>query len=303
MTDQLIRFVTTEYNDRVDIVCNADMKDYTTFHIGGPCDVAVFPHDREAFCGILGYLHSNSVKHVVIGNGSNVLFADEGYRGVVVFTTKMRKHSFDGDVLYCEAGVQLTSVAVKAVKEGYDGYAFACGIPGSIGGAVYMNAGAYEGQIADVLLYSEYYDVQTGKIGRIESNEHDFGYRHSVYMNSSKIILSADFKLIKADDPKINLALMEDHIRARKEKQPLEYPSAGSVFKRYPGYFTAALIDEAGLKGYTIGGAQVSNKHAGFIINRGGATAKDVLELIELIKSEIYKNKGIHIECEVRYIV
>ncbi len=303
MKDQLINFISNEYKDSIDVIIDADMKEYTSFRIGGPCDVAVFPHDRESLCGVLKYLNDNSVKHIVIGNGSNVLVADEGYRGVVVFTTKMRNFTFNGDVLECDAGVQLTAVSVRAVKDGYDGYAFACGIPGSIGGAVFMNAGAYEGEIANILLYSDYYDPKTGKVERLNAEGHEFGYRHSSYMDTDRIIIGAGFKLVKAEDPKTVLALMEDHIRARKEKQPLEYPSAGSTFKRYPGYFTAKLIDEAGLKGYSVGGAQVSEKHAGFVINRGGATAADVLELIRIIKEKIYENEGIHIQCEVRYIV
>lgn len=303
MNDHMIEYIKYKYNDRVDIIENADMKEYTSFRIGGPCDIAVFPHDRESFCSVLEYLNKNNMKHVVIGNGSNVLFADAGYRGVVVFTTKMRNFTFNEDILECEAGVSLTAVSVRAVKEGYDGYAFACGIPGSIGGAVYMNAGAYEGQVADVLVYSDYYDPKTGEISRLNAEDHNFSYRYSSYMDNDRIILSAGFKLVKAEDPDAVVARMEDHIRSRKEKQPLEYPSAGSVFKRYPGYFTAALIDEAGLKGYTVGGAQVSEKHAGFIINGGGATANDVLKLIQIIKDKIYENKGIHIECEVRYIV
>ncbi len=300
---ELIEFVTSEYKDRVDVVLDADMKEHTSFRIGGPCDVALFPHDKESFCAILGYVCTNDIKHIVLGNGSNVLFADVGYRGVVIFTGKMNKFSFDNDILVCDSGAQLTAVAVNAVKKGYDGYAFACGIPGSIGGAVFMNAGAYEGQISDVLVYSEYYDTLTGKIGRMNAEDHHFNYRYSSYMDSTKIVLSCGLKLTKADDHAYLLSLMEDHIRARKEKQPLEYPSAGSVFKRYPGYYTAKLIDEAGLKGYCVGGAQVSEKHAGFIVNKGGATANDVLELIQIIKDKIYQMKGIHIECEVRYIV
>ncbi len=304
MKDQLIEFITSKYNDRVDIEVNAELKDYCSFRIGGPCDIALFPRDRGSFCDVVKFLTDNSFRYTVIGNGSNVLFSDEGYRGVIVFTTKMKSFSFDGDVLECEAGAQLTAVSVRAVKDGYDGFAFACGIPGSIGGAVYMNAGAYEGQIADVLLYSDYYDTKTGKIERLNAEDHNFSYRHSSYMdNPDRIILSAGFKLVSADDSSSVISLMEDHIRARKEKQPLEYPSAGSTFKRYPGYFTAKLIDEAGLKGFSVGGAQVSEKHAGFIINRGGATSQDVLTLIGIIKDRIYENEGIHIECEVRYIV
>ena len=299
----LIDYITSEYKDRVDITANADMKEYTSFRIGGPCDLALFPRDTDAFCACLSYVCDKGIKHIVIGNGSNVLFADEGYRGVVIFTGRMNRFTFEDDVLICECGAQLTAVAVNAVKKGYDGYAFACGIPGSMGGAVFMNAGAYEGQLSDILIYSDYYDTETGKIGRMSAEEHNFDYRYSSYMDSSKIVLSCGLRLKKADDPAAVVALMEDHVRARKEKQPLEYPSAGSVFKRYPGYFTARLIDEAGLKGYSVGGAQVSEKHAGFIVNRGDATAKDVLELIDIIKAKIFDMKGIRIECEVRYIV
>lgn len=299
----LIDFITSEYKDRIDYTENADMKEYTSFGIGGPCDIALFPRDKEAFCALLTYVCENSVRYTVLGNGSNVLFADEGYRGAVIITKKMNRFIFNGDILECECGAQLTSVAVNAVKKGYEGYAFACGIPGSIGGAVFMNAGAYEGQISDVLVYSDYYDTATGEIGRLDAEGHKFDYRHSAYMDSDRIVLSCGLRLKKSEDPEACLSLMEDHIRARKEKQPLEYPSAGSTFKRYPGYFTAKLIDEAGLKGFSVGGAQISEKHAGFIINKGGATAADVLALIQTIKDKIFEMKGIHIECEVRYIV
>ncbi len=298
----LKEFILSQFNERIDVIYDAEMKNYTSFRIGGPADVSLFPHDREVLCSVLKFLHSNGTKYVVIGNGSNVIFADEGYRGVVVFTTKLKDYSFDEDLLICDAGAQLTAVAVNAVKKGYDGYAFACGIPGSVGGGVFMNAGAYEGQISDILVYSDYYDIDTGEVGRLSAEEHEFAYRHSSYMANNRIILGAAFKLEKADDPNAVIELMECHIKARKEKQPLEYPSAGSVFKRYPGYYTAKLIDEAGLKGYRVGGAQVSEKHAGFIINLGGATAKDVYDLINIIKTRIFEKNGIMIECEVRYI-
>lgn len=300
--NNLCEFINSNFADSAEIQYNADMKKLTTFRIGGPCDLAVFPKTREAFIEIIGYIRENSIKYVVIGNGSNVIFCDEGYNGVVVVTTQLKEYSFDGELLICDAGAPLTQIAVNAVRQGYEGYAFACGIPGSIGGAVYMNAGAYEGEIADILVYSEYYDPSSGEVQRIDAPLHEFSYRHSSYMGTDKIILRAAFKLLKAKDPSSCIALMEEHIKARKEKQPLEYPSAGSIFKRYPGYFTAKLIDEAGLKGYSVGGAQVSEKHAGFIVNRGGATARDVYELIDIIKKAIFEREGINIECEVRYI-
>ncbi|MBR5515278.1 MAG: UDP-N-acetylmuramate dehydrogenase [Clostridia bacterium] len=300
--NSLCEFINSTFINQAEIIPNADMKRFTSFRIGGAADLAVFPKTKECLVAILDYVIKNKIKHIVIGNGSNVLFCDRGYNGVVIITTQMKNYTFNGDVLLCDAGAPLTQIAVNAVRSGYKGYAFACGIPGSIGGAVFMNAGAYEGQVSDILLYSEYYNTKTGQICRMEASEHEFDYRHSSYMDSDKIILSAAFKLEKAEDVNECVALMEEHIKARKEKQPLEYPSAGSVFKRYPGYFTAKLIDEAGLKGYCLGDAQVSEKHAGFIINRGNATADEVCELIEIIKDAIYKRVGINIECEVRYI-
>ena len=177
-----------------------------------------------------------------------------------------------------------------------------CGIPGTVGGGIYMNAGAYGGEIADILVSSRYYDTSSGEICELSSLEHDFAYRHSSYMeHPERIILSAKFALAQgcADDIKKEC---DELLRKRAEKQPLEFPSAGSTFKRYPGFFTAQLIDESGLKGYSVGGAQVSEKHAGFVINRGGATSSDVLELIEYIKAKIKKTHGIDIECEIRFI-
>ncbi|MBE6573100.1 MAG: UDP-N-acetylmuramate dehydrogenase [Ruminococcaceae bacterium] len=298
----LCGFIRDNFADRIEIMPDADMKRFTTFRIGGKADLALFPSDRDSLVSLLRYVTENNIKYAVIGNGSNVLFSDEGYRGVVIITTQMKNYCFGEDLLVCDAGAPLTQIAVNAVRSGYEGYAFACGIPGSIGGAVFMNAGAYEGQISDILVYSEYYDLKTGEICRMNADEHEFDYRHSSYMGSDKIILSAAFKLEKAKDPESVIALMNEHIKARRDKQPLEYPSAGSVFKRYPGYFTAKLIDQAGLKGFCVGGAQVSEKHAGFIVNKGDATAKDVCELIDIIKKAIFEREGINIECEVRKI-
>ena len=274
----------------------------SSFRIGGSCDVALYPKTDEALITVVDFLCENNFHYAVIGNASNVLFADEGFHGVIVFTTAMKSVSEDNGLLVCESGAMLAPVSQNCVRRGYTGYAFACGIPGSIGGAVFMNAGAYEGNISKILVWSEYYNPSERKICRISNEEHRFDYRHSVYMGKDYIILRAAFKLEKAENAQAELLLMNDHIKQRNLKQPLEYPSAGSVFKRYPGYYTGQIIEESGLKGYTIGGAQVSEKHAGFIINKGGATAQDVLCLIKHIQDVIYKNYGIHIECEVRVI-
>lgn len=287
---------------KLEYILDCEVKKYTSFRIGGKCDLALFPLETEALCHCIDYLNKKNIRYTVLGNASNVLISDKGYRGVIIFTNQMKHYDFSDNILVCESGVSLSSIAQTAVRKGYTGYAFACGIPGSVGGAVYMNAGAYEGEVSDIIVYSEYYDINAKKVVHIAADEHDFSYRHSIYTDSDKVILSAGFKLEKARDPKAELELMVKHMKSRAEKQPLEYPSAGSVFKRYPGYYTAQLIDESGLKGYSIGDAQISEKHAGFIINKGNATANDVLSLIDIIKKKIFELKGIHIECEVRYI-
>jgi UDP-N-acetylmuramate dehydrogenase len=203
--------------------------------------------------------------------------------------------------LYVECGASVTRAAAVAGQSGLAGLEFAFGIPGTCGGAVYMNAGAYDNEMSDIVAQSTYYMPSIKAIYTLEGEQHNFSYRKSFYTDSSNIILSAVFQLQYGDKHEIK-EKMEDYKRRRIDKQPLEYPSAGSVFKRYPGYFTSRLIEEAGLKGITIGGAQVSPKHAGFIVNKGDATAADVLRLIEVIKNEVYKRNNINIECEMKYI-
>ncbi len=197
--------------------------------------------------------------------------------------------------------MSVTALSVAAYRASLSGLEFTYGIPGSVGGAVYMNAGAYGGEIKDVCISSRVYNPDTCEIEVYSGNEQRFGYRESVYMNSPLIILSSDFRLKESDPVEID-ALMRKLMNQRIEKQPLDLPSAGSVFKRCEGYFTAKLIEDSGLKGMTVGGAQVSEKHAGFIVNKGGATASDVLRLIEHIRNVVYMNFGVNIQPEVRYI-
>ena len=278
---------------------------YSSFRIGGPADIAVWPYSRSALLDVVTAIRRFSIRCDVFGNGSNVLFADEGYRGVVIFTTKMNRVVLKDGLLWADAGVSFTGLAVRALQEGLTGLEFAYGIPGSVGGAIYMNAGAYEGEISKVCVETTVYDPHEalqGSIRELSGAKQGFDYRTSVFQTmEGAVILSGKFKLSQGDPSKIK-AKMDDLMSRRREKQPLEYPSAGSTFKRAPGYFTAQLIHEAGLKGLTVGGAQVSEKHAGFVINRGGATAKDVLTLIEQIKERIWKHFGVMIECEVRII-
>lgn len=274
----------------------------SNFKIGGIADFVVWPLDEDSLCTLLSTLKEMNMRYEVFGNCSNVLFADEGYRGCIVLMDRLKGiESFEdenGNVyITAGAGVSLNSLASYALQNSLTGLEFVYGIPGSVGGAVYMNAGAYEHSVSEAIVKSTYVDKDANR-GVIEANDHAFGYRRSVYMKNSAIVTSATFKLQKSD-PAIIKATMDDLMSRRREKQPLEYPSAGSVFKRYPGYFTAKLIDDAGLKGYSVGGAQVSTKHAGFIINKDNATANDVKQLIDVIKTKIHSIYGIDIECEI----
>ncbi len=273
----------------------------TSFHIGGNADLAVYPADAEAFAYALDAVVQAGVPYTVIGNGSNTLVRDGGFRGVVFVTTDMRRVTIDGTRLTGGCGVLLGSVGTNASRAGLAGAEFANGIPGTLGGAVYMNAGAYGGQLADIVCETVCYDLDAKQVLHLDNAAQHFGYRHSVFMEKNYIILSATLQLTK-DEPDAIRARMNDYLARRREKQPLEYPSAGSVFKRPEGHFAGKLIEDAGLKGLCVGGAEVSPKHAGFIVNVGGATARDVLELIERIREKVYAMSGVTLECEIRTI-
>ena len=273
----------------------------TSFHIGGNADLAVYPADAEAFAYALDAVVQAGVPYTVIGNGSNTLVRDGGFRGVVFVTTDMRRVTIDGTRLTGGCGVLLGSIGTNASRAGLAGAEFANGIPGTLGGAVYMNAGAYGGQLADIVCETVCYDLDAKQVLHLDNAAQHFGYRHSVFMEKNYIILSATLQLTK-DEPDAIRARMNDYLARRREKQPLEYPSAGSVFKRPEGHFAGKLIEDAGLKGLRVGGAEVSPKHAGFIVNVGGATARDVLELIERIREKVYAMSGVMLECEIRTI-
>lgn len=273
----------------------------TSFHIGGNADLAVYPADAEAFAYALDAVVQAGVPYTVIGNGSNTLVRDGGFRGVVFVTTDMRRVTIDGTRLTGGCGVLLGSVGTNASRAGLAGAEFANGIPGTLGGAVYMNAGAYGGQLADIVCETVCYDLDAKQVLHLDNAAQHFGYRHSVFMEKNYIILSATLQLTK-DEPDAIRVRMNDYLARRREKQPLEYPSAGSVFKRPEGHFAGKLIEDAGLKGLRVGGAEVSPKHAGFIVNVGGATARDVLELIERIREKVYVMSGVTLECEIRTI-
>lgn len=272
---------------------------HTTFRIGGTAALAAFPENAEQVRTVLMTCREHGVPCALVGNGSNLLCPDEGFAGCVLFTTAMKEIAVTDTTITAGAGAALASICCTARDRGLTGLTFAYGIPGTLGGAVYMNAGAYGGEIGDCILDVTYLDTKTGEIQTISGSDCGFAYRTSRFSEHRDILLSARLSTEYGDTGMIR-AEMEDLAARRREKQPLEYPSAGSAFKRYPGRFTAQLIDEAGLKGYTVGGAQVSEKHAGFIVNRGGATASDVLSLMEQIRERIHALYGIWIEPEIR---
>lgn len=275
---------------------NAPLREYCSMRVGGPARLAAFPETAEELAALL----RAGGRRVVLGGGSNVLFPDEGYDGTVIFTTRLCGLTADGCMLSAQAGVPLSAAARRALECGLGGLAFAYGIPGTVGGGVYMNAGAYGGQIADCLVRATLLDA-AGEPRVVPASELALGYRSSALMDGDWTLLSADFALVPAPPEEIR-AEMERNMQARREKQPLEYPSCGSTFKRPPGQYAGALIERCGLKGFTVGGAQVSEKHAGFVVNRGDATSADVRALIAHIQRVVAEKTGVLLECEVRII-
>ena len=283
-----------------EIMIDEDMKNHIYFKVGGPADILLTPTSIDQLSETVKVCNENNIPYYVIGNGSNLLVKDGGIRGVVIALTKLDKIQSKGNLIKAEAGVLLKDVSERAVENSLTGFEFACGIPGSVGGAVFMNAGAYDGEIKNVILEAEVLDSD-GNIIILNRDELDLGYRTSKVMKENFIVLSAIFQLELGDKEKIQDRVNE-LTRKREEKQPLEYPSAGSTFKRPEGYFAGKLIQDAGLKGYSIGGAAVSEKHSGFVINKGGATAKDILNLIEHIQNEVKKQFGVDLHPEVRIL-
>ena len=281
---------------------NECLKDYTTFKIGGTCDILVFPKDKETLSDILKIIKRENAEYFILGNASNVLICENHFKGVVIITSEMNGYEIREDgLIYAECGLSLTKLAVIAKENSLSGLEFAYGIPATVGGAVYMNAGAYEKSMGDIVISSEYFDLNDSTVKTITNHEHQFAYRNSVFNKNNFIILASVLKLPIGQREDIE-NLMNRNMSARKEKQPLEYPSAGSTFKRCQNHFTAKLIDECGLKGKMSGGAMVSEKHAGFVINKNNATFDDVISLINIIKTTVYEKTGENIECEVRII-
>lgn len=274
------------------------MTKHTSFHIGGPAELMAQPQSEAELQSLLLKAAEAAVPVTLVGNGSNLLVRDKGIRGLVIkLGSMLRDIKVSGNVLTFGSGVSLAQASRKAAELGLSGMEFAVGIPGSIGGAVYMNAGAYDGEMAKVVKSVRVMDA-AGEVSELSADELDFGYRHSALQGSGKIVTSVTVELAAGDKQAI-AEKMADFSNRRITKQPLELPSAGSMFKRPPGYFAGTLIDQTGLKGYTVGGAQVSTKHAGFVVNIGGATAADVLQLISDVQAKVFAAHGVHLEPEV----
>ena len=275
------------------------MSRHTSFRIGGPADYFVEPASVDELAGVLSLARQEKVPFFIVGNGSNLLVSDEGFRGMIVHTGgSLRSISVEGDVIYAQAGALLGAVAGAALEAELTGMEFAAGIPGTLGGAVCMNAGAYGGEMKDILLDAEVL-TQDGERLVIPVEELDLSYRHSIIFEKNYIVLAAHIRLSRGDKTQIRNR-MNELAGARKEKQPLEYPSAGSTFKRPEGYFAGKLIQDAGLKGFRIGDAQVSEKHCGFVINRGQALAADVMAVCRCVSDTVYRQTGIRLEMELK---
>ncbi|WP_317303422.1 UDP-N-acetylmuramate dehydrogenase [Acidaminococcus timonensis] len=277
------------------------MAQYTTFRVGGPADILVSPNSQEEVCTLLAAIQAEQVPCTILGNGSNVLVLDKGIRGVVLkLGNALNGLVIEGTRIRVEAGVLLSRLATAAADAGLTGLEFASGIPGSLGGAILMNAGAYGGEIGNLVRTVTVVDPN-GQVRNLDREQMDFRYRHSVVMETGDIILSATLELAP-DDPEAIHERIRDLTQKRITKQPLNFPSAGSTFKRPPGYFAAALIDQAGLRGYRVGDAQVSEKHTGFVVNRGHATASEILQLMDDVKTRVHAMSGVWLEPEVRIL-
>lgn len=287
-----------EYIDSSKVKYNEPMKKYTTLKVGGNADVLVLPECVEDVTHVLEYAKKNNINVTVIGNGSKLLVKDGGIRGIVIkFGSKFSNVDIKNEYITVEAGMTLPRLALLAKDNSLSGLEFAAGIPGNIGGAIYMNAGAYGSEMSNIVEQVTYLDENLN-IQTATNEECSFGYRTSIFRKRNNVILSAKLKLKKADKSEIE-NLMKQNQESRKSKQPLEYPSAGSTFKRPEGYFVGKLIDDLGLKGYSIGGAQISTKHSGFIVNTGEAKAQDVLDLIEYIKQKVFEANSVKLEEEI----
>ncbi len=277
-------------------------KDLTTFRVGGPCDILVEPEDEEALISVYRYLNERGLRHMIVGNGSNFFVSDQGYRGVFLkIGKKLSNIEIDGTELTIQAGATNYTIGEFAIKEGLSGFEFCAGIPGTIGGAVFMNAGAYGGEIKDVIKSARVLFKGADEVVELSGEELSLSYRNSIFHEKKGLILSVKLNLKEGNSLDIR-EYTKELMGRRKLKQPLEYPSAGSFFKRPTGYYAGKLIEDAGLRGFKVGDAQVSEKHCGFVINRGNATAEDLLKLRDEVSKRVKREFGVDLEMEVRII-
>ena len=288
------------FADEAQILTNEPMKNHTTFRVGGPADVCFFPKSADEVRLALNAARETGAPAMVMGNGSNMIVRDGGIRGlVIILGERFSEIKVDSARIYCQAGAMMSKLASVALENSLTGLEFASGIPGTLGGGAAMNAGAYGGQLSDVLVSAQV--LVNGAIVTYTKDEMEMGYRTTRPLREGSIVLSAEFELQPGDKQTIS-DTMKDLNGRRRDKQPLNLPSAGSTFKRPEGYFAGALIEGAELKGVSIGGAQVSEKHAGFIVNKGGATAADILALISHVQRCVMDKYGVELECEVRIV-
>lgn len=290
----------TEMFPKSKVKLNESLSNYTYTKVGGNAEALIFPETYEDIKKIYSYANENNIPITLLGNGSNVLIKETGIKGIVLIMTHMINTQIQGNKIICQSGASIIDVSRVALENELTGLEFACGIPGSIGGAIYMNAGAYGGEVSEVLESVKAID-ENGDIIIFTKDELNLEYRKSAFQENGFLILEVTFKLETGEFKEIK-EKMEELTYLRELKQPLEYPSCGSVFKRPPGMFAGQLIQESGLQGATIGGAQVSKKHAGFIVNIGGATTNDYLDLIQFVQKEVNKKFNVNLETEVRVI-
>lgn len=285
--------------DKERVLVDEPMKKHTTFRVGGAADYFVMPKDKEEVKAIVALCKKEQMPYYVIGNGSNLLVGDKGYRGVIIQIYKeMNEITVNGQVIRAQAGALLSKIGNTALEAGLTGFEFAAGIPGAVGGAVVMNAGAYGGEMKDILASATVL-TSDGTVMKMSKEELELGYRTSIIAKKGYIVLEAEYQLAMGEKSEIR-ARMDELKTQRVTKQPLEYPSAGSTFKRPEGYFAGKLIQDAGLRGFQVGGAQVSEKHCGFVINKGHATAADVAELMKQVADKVYQEFGVTLEPEVK---
>lgn len=307
MLDQLIKEQLPTLIEKGNIRFDVPLAPYTSFKIGGPAEVFCQPQNIEELIDILKVALSFNIPYFILGNGSNLLISDKGVDGIVIQTSALNQLKHEENFIEAYCGVTLKALCYFAKEEGLSGLEFASGIPGTVGGAVFMNAGAYGSEIKDVLLSSDYLEPNLDSLNslnpikHLNANEHNFAYRRSIFQEKNLIHIKSVFQL-QPEDPNIITEKMRSFEEKRTEKQPLDLPSAGSVFKRPEGFYTGKLIEQCGLRGYQIGKAAISEKHCGFIVNLGGATAADVLALIKYVQETVYNRFGVKLETEIRFL-